>query len=412
MNQARINSAEQRAQHLLGSEFAGVVRDHAERHEENLRRVAKAAESDNRRKIREAQNVVLTSFSSKLVCLVRAIKKHPDLTAGWVYETAAGLSAYKDPEEPVRTWAQPKSSGEGWRPVCEFGPKRRALQLLAGDVLTAMHGVEPTDYLTKGRGADIASDHITSLVEAGYPYFVLADIKDCFRSVQHESLRDLLGLPQQVIETCLLIGPGVPLLSLYPQGDIPHSVFDGAVRQGLPQGSRSSNLVMSLLLGPTLRSITSADRIIVHGDDIAVAAHSEEGGKALQIALSAALEQHPAGPFRLKRCEVANIHAGFDFLKYRHRWDPFTGAVKRRPAAKSYYRFYQRVITTVQTEPVAQAIKEIGPYRRYWIKAFPRWKQTPASKVLMQQELEDLVRSQAPGKWARLQRGRAPGGWK
>ncbi|ACL55935.1 hypothetical protein [Methylobacterium nodulans] len=392
--------------------FEKEIRMFAEKHEANLKRLAKAVEDGNPRKIRGAVDTALKSHAGKVVCLVRSVEKGPGMTREWILEEAERLSAYEDPGEPVRAWAKPKSSGQGWRPMCKFGPARTALQTLAGDILAAMHGVEPTNYLSKGRGADIASDRINSLVEEGFTHFVLADIENCFRSVQHGSLKHRLGLPQKVITTCLLIGPEVEILPYTPTGTTLPDAFDGAVRQGVPQGSRCSNLVMSLLLGPELRAMTSGDRIIVHGDDIAIAAHDEEGAKALQTALDGILKHHPAGPFRLKRCEVANIFDGFDFLKYRHRRDPFTGAIKRRPAAVCYYRYERRVIATVQTRSVANAVKDIGAYRRNWMGAFPRWEWNPLSKQLLANRMEELVRQEAPAKWARLLRGRRPGGWK
>ena len=119
----------------------------------------------------------------------------------------------------------------------------------------------------------------------------------------------------------------------------PHKAIEGAVLQGLPQGSRTSNIIAGLLLGPELRSSTSVDRVVVHGDDAAVAACSLAEAKALQKALPEVLAAHPAGPFLLNRCEIRHVGDGFDFLKYRHRRDPFTGEVRLHPAGKCYWRF-------------------------------------------------------------------------
>jgi hypothetical protein len=71
---------------------------------------------------------------------------------------------------------------------------------------------------------------------------------------------------------------------------------------------------------------------------------------------------------------VVHVHDGFDFLKYRQRLDWFTGEVRRRPAAKSYWRYAQRVAKKVLEAPPADMLKEVVRYRRKWVKAFPRWR--------------------------------------
>ena len=120
------------------------------------------------------------------------------------------------------------------------------------------------------------ASQISSLMQEGVTdFFVLVDIQDFYRSVQQKGLEETLGLPKKVFDNCVLISPDVSL-SIHPSTSThtPHHAFDSAVRQGLPQGSRTSSIIAGLLLGPALRSLTSADRIVVHGDDAAVAACS------------------------------------------------------------------------------------------------------------------------------------------
>jgi hypothetical protein len=176
MDNPLVMSVVHKASYLFGPSFSKEMRPHAERHSENLSRLRSASESGNRRKTREAQDRVLKSFSSRLVSLVRSLDKKPSLTRDWIRETAASLDPYRDCGEPVILRAEPK--GQGLRAVCAFGPKRSALHRLCADIITARFDCEPTDYLRKGRGADVASDQINNLVEEGYEYFVLVDVKD------------------------------------------------------------------------------------------------------------------------------------------------------------------------------------------------------------------------------------------
>lgn len=380
-------SAVHKANALLGSAFAAQIRGHAEAYSAGLQRLGAASEAGDQRLVRKEQTRILNSYSARFVCLVRSAAKEDGFTPETISKAAQALSPWHDCGEPIRAWPEPKSSGEGWRPMCSFGPKRRALQRLCGDIITARHGTEPVDFLRKGRGCDVASDHINHLIEKkGYKFFVLADVKDFYRSVQHESLREALGLPAAVMNSCVLIGPDAHFSygSLLPC--LPIEVFDGAVRQGLPQGSRTSTIIAGLLLGPVLREeIPSEDRIVVHGDDIAVAARDEMEAKALKEALPGMLASHPAGPFQLKHCDVHYVGDGFDFLKYRHRRDPFTGRVHRRPARKSYWRYTQRVIKIASSEPLVEGRKSLARYGKSWVKAFPRWRRNWLSKCLLLQ---------------------------
>jgi hypothetical protein len=385
MTKSIVISTIQKADYLLGPDFAKELRSHAERHSIFLDRLEKASALGDQRRARTEQIRILKSYSSRLVCLVRCAERKDEFTPETIAQVAQSLNPWADPQESISAWAEPKSSGEGWRPICSFGPKRRALHMLCGDIITARFGTEDVDFLRKGRGSDYASDHINNLIEEKeYEFFVLADVKEFYRSVQQGSLQEALGLPRAVVTHCILVAPDAHLSLI---GDLPINTtietFDGAVRQGLPQGSRASNLIAGLLLGPALREIASADRIIVHGDDIAIAARNGEGAESLKKALSGVLESHPAGPFQLKRCEVHHVNDGFDFLKYRHKRDWLTGKVHRRPASKSYWRYTLRVVDIARAEPIDEGIRRVARYRRNWMRSFPRWRWNSISKLLL-----------------------------
>ena len=390
MNDPRVMSIVQKAHHLAGPEFAKHVHPMAQQSRDNLRRLQGASTP---RKVREAQDLILKSHASRVVSLVLSVRKKPWVTREWLEETASTLNPHRDCGESIKVEVKPKSSGEGFRLICKFGPKRRALHHLVSDIIVAKFGLEPVDFLRKGLGADAASDHINKLVEEGYRYFILSDLKDYYPSVQHSSVREALGLPESVMLNCVTVGADVSLSFL---GDFPNSTtiqtLEGAVRMGLPQGSRASSTIAGLLLGPVLREITSADRIIVHGDDSAVAARSMMEAGTLQKALQGVLESHPAGPFRLKRCEIADIDVGFEFMKYRHKRDFLTRRVHRRPAALSYWRYIQKVCDFVRADPTKHGVRRVAQYRRRWIQSFARWRLYPHSKLFLWITTRDAIK--------------------
>jgi hypothetical protein len=397
MQNPLVMSAVQKAQYLFGSEAAAEIQPHAERHCVSLEHLRRATKLGGQRRVRKEQTRILHSYSSRFVCLVRSVKRGDGLTWDAVKKMAESINPRRECGEPIIAWAEPKVSGSGWRPMCRFGPKRRALHVLCGDLITARFDPEPVDFMQKGRGADRASDHITHLIEEkGYGFFVLADVQDYYRSVQLGRVREDLGLPESVLTHCLLVGPNAPLAIHALSYDLSKEAFEGAVRLRLPQGSRASSLIAGLLLGPVLRDMTipSVDRIIVHGDDIAIAARNKEEAEALKKALPGVLESHPAGPFLLKRCEIHHVNDGFDYLKYYHKCDPFTGKVRRRPSSKSYYRYSQKVtegVVKIGPNNDPEVRQQLLEYSRHWVKAFPRWRRNYQGKLLLWQRARDAV---------------------
>jgi RNA-directed DNA polymerase len=381
-----MEAAYQKARILFGVEFADEISTHAATYEGLLRQFERALSKGKSRKARGIQDLILKSYSSKLVCLIRSLGGETSLTVVDVRAIAKSLNPFKDCGEEIFTWADPKSSGYGWRPICAFQVKRKALQILCCDILLSRFGIESSNFLRKGKGAERASDEIVRLIGLGFSHFVLTDIKNCFRSVQIKGLHKALGLPEAVVRNCLLIGPNV---SLSLSGDMPNGItletLDGAAREGVPQGSRASQLVVSILLGPTLRQLASVDCTVVVGDDVAIAAHSKKEANALLIALEEALKLHPFGPFRLKRQETVRVYDGFDFLQYRHKKDWLTDQIWRHPASASYDRYSRKVTTIAATGPPLEALKRIARYRYHWMKSFNRWRWNFISKLLLWQ---------------------------
>jgi hypothetical protein len=386
MKSAIAQSAYHKAFDLFGSSAAAEITGQAEVYDQLLARIA--AVGDKKRKQRHLQRLLFASYAARLICLVRCLDRD---TNKWTLEDvraiAAKLNPYLDCGEKVACWAEPKTSGIGWRPVCSFGPKRQSLHLLICDYLEARHGRDGCNYLRPRKGAERGSDWLVSMYEnEDFPYFVLADIQNFFRSVQKGKIGGLLGLPEAIVTNALCI-PHVS--ALFPIGglppDLPIQTLVGAAQEGLPQGSRASQIVAGLLLGPTLRMISPAERFIFLGDDMALAASTKQEANALQKALVEALASHPAGPFCLKHCAVEHVSHAFDFLQYRHKRDMFTGEMHRRPAARSYARYGRRVEKYFTELKFRDAVRLTARYRWHWVRSFRRWKYNWLSKLALWQ---------------------------
>jgi hypothetical protein len=94
-------------------------------------------------------------------------------------------------------------------------------------------------------------------------------------------------------------------------------------------------------------------------------------------------KSHPAGPFQLKRCEIAYAVDGFSFLQYQQRLNPVTGKVLRRPAQSSYERYARKVTEIVRAYPWAIAAERIVQYRYHWMRSFRRWEWIEPSELLL-----------------------------
>jgi RNA-directed DNA polymerase len=381
----RIQSAYHKAEQHLGKPFAEEVVKHGQRYEHLLRGLGAAEAAGNRRKVREIQDLILRSYSAKLVCLVRSIRPGDLWTPEAIKQIAGSLDPRKNCDEKIGVRAEPKASGAGWRPICIFGPKRQALHRLVLDILDVRFPSDEFNYLVKGRGAERASDRVTELFQDDeLPFFVLADVKECFRSVQHERVSEAIGLPKEVVRNSILINSPdfLPVVGGFPPECAIGSLV-GAAQEGIPQGSRVSQKVAAIMLGPALRSIASAERIVSVSDDIALAAGSLHEANALTKALIGVLESHPAGPFRLKRCEIKHIRDGFSFLQYHHRKDAFSTAVHRRPAYRSYRKYRRKVVALFAMNDYRTAFRHCARYRWHWMRSFRRWRWNWLSKLYL-----------------------------
>jgi RNA-directed DNA polymerase len=149
MKSSMGQSAVHKAQHFFGVEFANEITKHAENYEHLLDQFVKAVAAGHPSGARKAQHLLLHSYSAKMVSIVRCLDQNSGLSAEAVREIAAGLDLYKDCEEEIDCWAEPKGSG-GWRPICSFGLKRQAIHRLIVDILRARFGIDDINYLAKG----------------------------------------------------------------------------------------------------------------------------------------------------------------------------------------------------------------------------------------------------------------------
>lgn len=395
-----IDAAGDIATKIGGTDFVDEAMGHTRPIVKLLQKLRGATLAGNRRVIRESKHLLFKSLSARfLVTLLTANADDPILVPDKVREIAGELDMFHDCGEPVTAWAEPKlpllndgiptsTNPEDYRPIFAFGWKRSAGQLLTKLILEAFFGIDDFNYLTKGRGPDAAAKKVNQLCSNGLPFVMIADIANCFGSVQQEGLEKLLGLPKAVVKHYVLIQPSVTLL--HKPHTIPIGVFGGVALSGLPQGSCASGTIAGILLGPTLKGITSTDRIVLYGDDILIAASSLSEATAFETALKKALESHTFGRFRLKHSGIYHTNDGFDFLKYRHRISSWDGKITLSPSKRCYSRMERKVMAKA-AEPGKLMRSKMKLYLSRWMKSFPLWKRTPLSIIFLELSVSQAV---------------------
>lgn len=382
------------------------VRKLAKRHQEQLDRLASALLAGYHCHAEVLTRSILRSFAGRLSAVIRSARSMPEgrYDSLEVLKVRAGLlNAFRPIDEVVRQFAV-DNPGSHPRLVLDFGPARRALQTLCADILDVWLPTYDFDYLRRGRGADAQMLRVKEMIEKeGYDHVVTVDIENCFRSVNQDKLVQLLPLPHQVTRNVLLVRDvdvveqppewkeewfGFPLF-IYD-----HFAFetDTAARQGLPQGSLTSSLIMSrAVLGPLVSATGISHRSLLYGDDITVCAKGLGQARDSLKALRSALENGPAGPLTIGRHHVGPTSEIVNIVKYGFRQKPahYGGGMHIQPSKRSYGRFSARAREKFRDGDLSSGKGRVSKYRKTWPASFPLWQPTPESLGLLWQTAFD-----------------------
>jgi hypothetical protein len=334
---------------------------HNRRERKLFRRIENASRRGSIEQSRSAIWVYLSAFSPRACAAEKALKRSRRGKRGqpieWaeIEQLARSLNVRRDSGEPVRiSWKQ-KSSG-GWRPICAFGVRERAIQYLIKSALEAAGCGRPEQYNLPGRSKDQLIKKAADWMEGGFEWAVLLDIKDCFGSLATEGLKECLPLPRATTERHIAFGhlrlrhhrrnrrrytrKIVPI----PAQSSPSSIG----RTGIPQGSAVSSLVAAHALSDLFDLIPDGSPFGQFGDDIVVFARTRSEACTILKALEDALSKHPCGPIGLRRKEIASCREGFEFLGY-FLWKVEERAMVR-PSDRNREKFWRRLIAALNAD--------------------------------------------------------------
>jgi hypothetical protein len=344
-----------------------------------LEKIEGARKRGRRRRVRRLVKLYLRSVAGRVRAVALAAQRvDPDMSPQDVLRVARQINVWHRCEEPAYFRNDPKPNG-GFRTTCRFGLVNQARQLLVRDVLTAALELPPFIYDVRGRGGTRAGGQvILDNMRRGYRWAVVADVASCFPSFSRRGVPRMLPLPREVVWN-VLFADG---LNLVPESSNSGHQYNSAVCRGhpqcgpagLPQGSRVSNLVASLLLSVLGQALTGDVVLVMFRDDIVVLARTRREADAVVSALYSALHRHPAGPLLMKRCDVRRVADGFDFLGYRFQ-DRY-GIASATPSDKNFQEIQHRCLRAY-IDDVFSGHNEplfVEAVCRRWLAAFPLWR--------------------------------------
>lgn len=327
----------------------------------------------NRRKVFH----ILRSFHAKLCCLILGWNRSP-ISYSDACLLASELNPRLDCGEAVSVRLLEKPDG-GVRPVCSFGPKRRALQLLVKHVLEAQWGKPKFDFAYKGRGREAAMTNVitTTAKKGGSRWFLIADIKNCFGSFDQDKILGCIPLPRAVIRHSVLI-PETAQEKIHIE-----ATSSKAVVSGLPQGSLASSYIASKLIEPVLEKLQGS-LVLSYADDIIVGCKTKADAQANELLLGGLLADHRAGPLFMKS-RVARLGKPIDFLSYRlrRRWLRYGGGLRTTPSGTAFRRFEERLLHKLSKARVEKFNDTATDYVQHWKQAHPLWDRSEAGDQLL-----------------------------
>lgn len=356
----------------------------------------------------------------RLFALVRAYAKAKQpFDPAKIDRFSAGWDVFKPLSERVLVHWKTKTGG--WRPIVNFGPKRRAQCMILRDALELSGVGNPNDCGRRGGEKRLASD-VCDAIEDGNHFVWAADIRNFYMSLNQghfgwlhldrRLLRNVVYLPKCAEIVIRLPKEGGPsALQLQEQYD---SLLDSAhlsigdldklsisiVRRGLPQGSPLSPLLASTFVGRLVSDVVPKHLIWrAYVDDIVVCAPKVSSAQAARRVVTKILKSHPAGKIELKGSKPRNAHKGSaNVLGYRLQPDRrYGGGIHIKPGHKRVDRFKQGMAARLDAANAETSPYTIGErYRRAWFDSQQAWTKVPgfsdeASKNYAQLYVENHV---------------------
>lgn len=238
-----------------------------------------------------------------------------------IWEQSATIDLFAAHDRAVRWFGREKPSG-GVRAICLPDLALKVRQRLLTRMIVAQQAPDPQIFNWKGRGCPRQANQIKLALEAGNRYVVVADVRDCFPSVNFDAVLDLDLLPPEVLRFAsdgrhlnFVQVPDPHVIEQPSNTTHTHTIGVQAGPRGLLQGLGSSDAMWVSLIGDLPDRLSAFGTPFVYCDNVAVACGTKHAAAEAKEALARYFSDHRAGPFSLT-IEVHDAYSSFEHTGY------------------------------------------------------------------------------------------------
>jgi len=311
------------------------------KHSKQLQKRIKKAKNSKAR--RNAMSAFVRSRSAKMTALNQARMKRrmPLSEVDWSACDKRLDLKVPDPLEKAEVVLLTKETTEGdkLRYTLSFGVWHTARQILLKTVLEKIHVPHAAQFLLKG-GRDAATRRVQEYYAEGFLHIVEVDLNSAFHSFGSDGIAQMLGIPENWVETTL----GGFLLKLSLSKSTSESMAEAingnpcemskleeftlmnpswlASLEGLTEGNCASPVACEILLAWLCEKLPQdwpSVRLVNYADNFLVMATCAKDAHTAATLLQEYLSEHPAAPPNktiTASTDVAKLGQPFSFLGY------------------------------------------------------------------------------------------------